>query len=46
MKRAVPLLAACAAALIAASAAVAAAPPTLRCSVGPGHTIRLAVKPR
>jgi hypothetical protein len=32
--------------LLTASAAVAAAPPTLRGSVGPGDTIRIAAKPR
>ena len=46
MKRAVPLLAACAAPVVAASSAIAAATPTLRGSVGPGDTIRLAVKPK
>jgi hypothetical protein len=46
MKRAVPLLAACAAVVVAASSAIAAATPTLRGSVGPGDTIRLAVKPK
>ena len=45
MKKAVPLLSACAA-LAVGSSALAAATPTIRGSVGPGDTIRLAVKPK
>ena len=45
MKKAVPLLAA-GAALAAGSSALAAVTPTIRGSVGPGDTIRLAVKPK
>ena len=44
-KAAVPLLAVCAA-VAAGSSAVAAATPTMRGSVGPGDTIRLAVEPK
>jgi plastocyanin len=43
MRKAVPLLAACG--LLLAASSAFAAPPALRGSVGPGDTIRLAVKP-
>ena len=46
MRKTLPLLAACGLLLFAVSSAIAAATPTLRGSVGPGDTIRLAVKPK
>jgi plastocyanin len=46
MRKALPLLAACGLLLFAGLSAIAAATPTLRGSVGPGDTIRVAVKPR
>ena len=44
MRKALPLLAACGLLLFAVSSAIAGPTPTLRGSVGPGDTIRLAVK--
>ena len=46
MRKALPLLVACGLLLFTASSAIAAATPTLRGSVGPADTIRLAVKPK